>query len=222
MDKKDAVEAADIMRRSLTALVSVVPAQGRVGSDLRIACGRLSVNAETLLQTSAAGPPLSNCFDLARKNGATQAQLAVVRVQTLAETPVLLGAMLTKNSIVRLCLANEGSIIAFMDFTSRADVEALQAHMNLVFAGVEETAADDMDQATFQAIVALHAAINGFLTSEARPLPRMLRFAFASSMASIVMGQRLYADAARADELRAENKIIHPAFMQPTGRALSG
>jgi prophage DNA circulation protein len=79
-----------------------------------------------------------------------------------------------------------------------------------------------MDQATFQVIVALHAALNGFLTSTARPLPMMLKFIFAKSMASIVMAHRLYADASRADELRVENKTVHPAFMRMTGRALSG
>jgi len=32
---------------------------------------------------------------------------------------------------------------------------------------------------------------------------------------------RLYSDAGRADELRAENDVVHPAFMRPTGYALS-
>jgi hypothetical protein len=35
------------------------------------------------------------------------------------------------------------------------------------------------------------------------------------------MSNRLYYDASRADELRAENKVVHPLFMLPTGQALS-
>jgi prophage DNA circulation protein len=36
-----------------------------------------------------------------------------------------------------------------------------------------------------------------------------------------VLAYRLYADASRADEIRAENKVVHPAFCPPTGIALS-
>jgi prophage DNA circulation protein len=49
----------------------------------------------------------------------------------------------------------------------------------------------------------------------------MVQFAFGGSMPTLVMAQRLYADASRADELRDENKVVHPAFMLPTGMALS-
>jgi prophage DNA circulation protein len=36
-----------------------------------------------------------------------------------------------------------------------------------------------------------------------------------------VMAYKLYDDASRCDELRQENKVVHPAFCPPTGRALS-
>jgi prophage DNA circulation protein len=49
----------------------------------------------------------------------------------------------------------------------------------------------------------------------------MLNFAFAESLTTLVAAYRLYADAGRADELRDENHCIHPAFLRPTGRALS-
>jgi prophage DNA circulation protein len=35
------------------------------------------------------------------------------------------------------------------------------------------------------------------------------------------MAYKLYQDASRADEIRAENKTVHPAFAQATGIALS-
>jgi len=217
MEKKDAEQAAPILRRSLDTLVSVVPAAGRNGSDLRRACGALSANAEALIQSDMVGPPLSNCFDLAFTCGATDAQLAIVRNGTLAETPTLLGAMLIKNAIVRLCLGTEGAVIAGTTFTSRADIDALQAEINAVFAIVEETAADDMDQAAFQALVALHAAIIYFLVETERAVPRLVRFMFYKAMPTLVTAMRLYSDARRADELRDENKVVHPAFMRPTG-----
>ena len=86
---------------------------------------------------------------------------------------------------------------------------------------MEEIAADDMDQMTYQALVRLHAAVTFFLVETARPLPRMLNFQFGAPMPTLVAAYRLYADAGRADELRAENKVVHPAFMRPFGKALS-
>lgn len=218
---KDAEQAAPIVQRSLAALLGAVPSQGRTGASFRFQCGTVSANAEALIAADAVGPPLANCFDLAKATGATQPQLARVRNQTLAESPTLLGAILIKNSIVRLCLATEGTVIAGMRFTSRQDVDALQLQVNTIYAGVEETAADEMDQMTFQALIGLHAAITNFLVTSERPLPRMLRFAFNQSMPTLVTAQRLYADAGRADELLVENKVVHPAFMRATGIGLA-
>ena len=174
-----------------------------------------------MIPADAAGPPLAQCFDLARAAGATQAQLAVVRNETLAEAPTLIGAVIFRDSIVQLCLANEGLVISGMTFTSRQDVEALMLEENNVFAPVEEEAADAMDQMTYRGLISLHAAISYYLTAVARPMPRMVSFAFWKSQATLVAAMKLYYDASRADELRAENKVVHPAFMKPTGRALS-
>jgi prophage DNA circulation protein len=221
MQKRDAQEAAPIMQRSITALLAAVPTSGRNGANFRTACGALITNAESLIQTDLAGPPLQLCFDLARQAGATQAQLAIVRNQTLTETPVSVGANMITGSIITMCLATEGRVIADMTFVSRQDADALRLQMNDVFGSVEEYLADIMDQMSYRATVQLHAAIIYHLVQTARPLPRMVQFAFGGSMPTLVMAQRLYADASRADELRDENKVVHPAFMLPSGMALS-
>jgi prophage DNA circulation protein len=49
----------------------------------------------------------------------------------------------------------------------------------------------------------------------------MLNFAFARVMPTLVLAHRLYADPGRADQLLAENKIVHPAFAPAAGRGLS-
>jgi prophage DNA circulation protein len=164
---------------------------------------------------------LSNCFELARANGVNQPQLEWVRAQTELESPVTAGATMIKNSIMRLCLVTEGRVIADMTFTSRQDVENLMAIMNGIFADGEEVAADEMDQMSYRGLVELHAGIIAFLVQMARPLPLMLQFVFASPMPTLVMSNRLYYDASRADQLRDENKIVHPAFCPPQGQALS-
>jgi prophage DNA circulation protein len=50
----------------------------------------------------------------------------------------------------------------------------------------------------------------------------MLNFQFWSpSIPTLIAAYRLYSDAGRADEIRMENKVVHPAFMRPIGKALS-
>jgi prophage DNA circulation protein len=221
MFKADAVEATPIMQRALANLLRAAPTRGRPGADLRTACGDLSANAQFLIQANASGAPLAKCFDLAIASGVTQPQVAFVRMQAELETPVLLGAALMKEAIIGMCLAYEGQLISRMTFTSRDEVDALKLQVNDAFFVAEESAADEMDQMTYRALVELHAAIVAHLVDTARPLPRMLRFEFAISMPTLVTAQRLYYDASRADELRDENKVVHPAFQLPIGRALS-
>ena len=76
-------------------------------------------------------------------------------------------------------------------------------------------------QGTFQTLVALHGSVTNHLVATARPLPRMTHFEFFEPLPSLVMAYRLYDDASRCDELREENKVVHPAFCPMAGRALS-
>jgi prophage DNA circulation protein len=221
MQKVDAKEGAGIMQRSIFALLGAVPTLGRNGADFRTACGQMIANAEAWIASDVAGPPLALCFDTARQAGATQGQLASVRNTTIAEAPKTVGGTMIRDSIVQMCLSAEGYVIANMTFVSREDVDALREEMNDVFSFIEEAAADAMDQMTFRAVTELHAAVVYYLVQTARPLPRMVSFAFALAMPTLTMAQRLYADGGRADELRQENKVVHPAFAPPVGKALS-
>jgi len=219
MQKADAIEATPIMQRSIKTLLWVVE---NPGADFRSACGQVIANAHALIVLDQAGPPLQQCFDLAWQNGVTQAQLASVRNQMLGEKPVSIGATMIRDSIIHMCVATEGRVIADMVFVSRQDVDILRDSLNTAFATIEENVADSMDAMTFRALVELHAAITNHLVKTARaPLPRIVAFAFAQSMPTLLTAMRLYADAGRADELRAENKTVHPAFMLPTGIGLS-
>lgn len=221
MKRTDANEAAPLLDRMLARLLSFIPAKGRAGLDARTAIGDTRAYGYRLLIDDALGPPLDNCFVQARLAGITWQQLETVRAQTDQETPVSLGAVLIQNAGVRLCLANEAYIIAGMTFVSRQQVEEIKAALFAPFQDAEEIAADDMDQMTFQSLIALHGAVTNHLVSTALPLPRMLRYQFFKVLPSLVMAYKLYTDASRADELRDENKVVHPAFCPLLGEALS-
>jgi prophage DNA circulation protein len=221
MFKVDAKEAAPIVIATLDAMLTWAPTRGRPGSDLRTAIGDIKAHIEALLQGDRIGPPLLNCFELANKTGMTLSQMNQVHATAAAQTATLPGAIVIKDALIEFALAAEAKIIADMDFVSREDVELVKNHINAAFAPLEEEVADQMDAMTYRAIISLHAAITFHLYETARPLPEMLRFRFGISMPTLLIAQRLYADAGRADELRLENKVVHPAFMLPNGRALS-
>jgi prophage DNA circulation protein len=219
--KADAQEAIPICDAVLVALLAQAPASGLPGADLRLAANSFRVNAEAILMADAAGAPLANIFQLSQANGISLPQMEYVRNVAVSQPAVSAGAILIRDSLVQFALITEGSIIGAMTFTSRDDVEATRATINAAFAPSEEAAADSMDSTTYMALITLHAAIGYFLTLTAQPLPQMLSFVFATPLPTLVASYKLYSDASYADQLRAENKCIHPAFLQPTGRALA-
>jgi prophage DNA circulation protein len=221
MDKPDAKEATGIVQRMCTQLAGALPPSGDVATQARASIGDISANAYTMLRNDQLGPPLNEAFILVRAAGASYAQLELVRDSLVAEVPRTVGATLVQNVGIELCLATETEIIVSTTFVSRQDVDVMKAQISDPFNASIEIAADEMDQETFQALTALYGTTVKHLVSTARPLPRMLRYQFAEAMTTLTLAYRLYADASRADEVRDENKIVHPAFCPLTGAALS-
>jgi prophage DNA circulation protein len=221
MLKGDAQEATPLATLVLNEILAVTPLRGQPGSDLRSAIGSFKANAQFLIQNDLSGPPLADIFDKARLAGISPPQLDVVRSAAVAQTPVTLGATLIKDALIEFTLATECYIYATTTFVSRDDVDAAQQKMNAAFLPMEEILADDMDYMPYRALIELHAALSFHFAATARPLPRMLDFKFGYPGATLYFAYRLYYDAGRADELRDENKVVHPAFMRPQGRGLS-
>src|SRR5262245_36476872 len=221
MLRVEAEEAAAIIGRTLTALLATSTDHGRPAANLRAACGYINAHCVSLIMTNAIANPFSGCFVLARDAGASLDKMDDVRAQVVNETARSRTAILIRDAAVMLALSVEGEIIANMRFKAREDVEVVLAAMNDSFSTSEEVAADAMDSLTYQALISAHASITHHLVTAERPLPRMLAFVFAAPKPTLVFAYRLYTDASRADELREENKVVHPAFMRPYGQALS-
>lgn len=221
MIKTDAIEARVILDTTLLSLLSWADTKGRSGSDLRTAVGDVRAYALPILQNDLLDVPLIQCFNLALISGITLEQIETVRRTAAAQPAVSEGAVLTRDTLIQIALATAGSIIANMTFTSRQDVDRIKLAINRAFEDIEETIANQLDAMTWRAIVKLHAAISFHLYETARPLPRMLNYRFYQSLPSVALAHRLYVDASRADELVAENKIVHPGFCLREGQALS-
>lgn len=215
-------EAAAILTRVLANLLGTAKMKsGRDGSALRRACGDLAAHAVEQIEDASAVTSLASCFELARQAGANYDGMDRVRRAAQAETPKTLQAVAIAVTAIRFALIQQARMVAAMTFASRNDVERMTARINAAFDPSEMFAADAKDVASYRAILALHAAVSNDLAATARPLPRMVAYSMAQSMPVLWLANRIYGDAARADEIVGENKPVHPAFMPTTGRVLA-
>jgi hypothetical protein len=221
MDKPDALEAEGIVQRLLANLLGCIVDKQQAGIQATMMIGWVAANALMLLYYDQLGTPLDACFDQVRQAGCDLPHMDEIRVLLDVETPVTLGATMIRDRSINFALCQEGKIISNMSFISRQDVDDLIYQIQDPFNKAEEVAADTMDQMDYQGIIELRAAIVNYLVSTARPLPSMLSYQFAKPLPSLVISHRLYGDASRYDEIRQENKVVHPAFCPTVGQALS-
>lgn len=219
--KADINEAVPLVQRLMTNLATTIADKDLSGSTARTAIGDVMTNAPLLIGSGLIGPRIDTCFDLCRQANATLPQFEDVRRDLAAEAPYTLGAQLIRDYSTQIALAHEGKIISTMTFKSRQDVDALILALQQPFGDAEELAADTMDAMVYRGLVELHAAIVNYLTTTGQRLPMMVDYVFAAPLPTLVISQRLYYDASRYDEIRNENKVVHPAFCPPSGQALS-
>jgi prophage DNA circulation protein len=125
------------------------------------------------------------------------------------------------NTCIRLCLIQCARILSLTEFTSRPQVDDYLDRMNPAFDDAESLAGNSKDQASYQSLVALHAAVTYDLTTRERTLPTIVVYNFAKPRPALWLCNRLYGGESRAVELVGENNPVHPAFMQMPVRALS-
>jgi hypothetical protein len=215
-------EAARIATLAADMLVQTSNDQvGRAGSDLRRACGDIKAHANVYIVENEIGEKLAACFNQARLTGATLGEFNRIREAILAEPVTTVVGALIKNGCISFSLQQMSLTVVKIKFTSREDAERVRAQLHPAFDQSEENAADEMALEVFRTTVELHAAVTFHLYTTARPLPQMLDFRFASPRPTLVLSHRLYDTAARADQLREENKVVHPAFAPREGRALA-
>lgn len=215
-------EASTILAAMMKALSgTLVGASGAAAANLFYAIGDILANGDAFLQAAALGTPLATAFALSVTAGATVPDMELVRLAMAAQTPMTSAAIAVTNAGIQFALAAEVQILAATTFASTQDVDAALTAINDAFDPAEEYAADNHDPTVFQALIGAHAACVQDLTARARPLPKLVTYATGRPVTSHALAYRLYGDATRCDELRAENRVIHPAFMPATGIALS-
>jgi prophage DNA circulation protein len=215
--------ALDMLGAILDAILSYSGADdlGTVGADLDAAVGDLRANAQGLLRRAAINTPLFNCFDLARGTGMTFDAMERLRTALAALTTTDARATILQARGMVFCCIQEAAILADTTFPSRNEVERVQGLATAAFTVSQDAMADLGDADTYRALVGLRAAMVRDLTDRARPLPQLVSYSLANNPSSLVLAQRLYGDASRADELVQENEVVNPLFMPSNGRSLS-
>jgi prophage DNA circulation protein len=73
----------------------------------------------------------------------------------------------------------------------------------------------------YQNFVGLAALLVQHLSATERQLPRVVSYRYPVNFPALTLSNRIYGVGSRSDELIAENKTVHPAFMQRNVIALS-
>lgn len=191
------------------------------GADLDAAVGDLRADAPGLLRPCGLFGPLGTCFDLGRQTGMAFDTMERLRLAIAAlPAPDARCAFLRARSLA-LCCIQESRITAATTFVSRNEVDRVMGLLAAAFAAAQQDAADVGDATGYRALVGQRAAAVRDLTDRSRPLPKLVSYTFARVRSSLTLGQRIFGDAGRADELVAENGAVHPLFMPRAGRTLS-
>jgi hypothetical protein len=215
-------EAAGMVQQITTWLLGAVPPTPTLElAALRTACGDVHAHADTYLIDATLPVELLNCFQLATPAGATFDSYEAIRNNVLALTPISVPAKIVADLGLWYTLGEECRCIAATSYVSRQDVAAAIDQVNTAFWPAEEKAADLSQGSFYLAVVSLHAATTRDLVARSLLLPNVVAFDFKAPMPTLWGAQRLYADGSRADQLRNENKVVHPAFMLPQGVCLS-
>lgn len=218
---KPTVETVQLVGRIASATVNSAPGNSDGAADLRMQAGLLLADAAALVSSGGLGAQLLTTFVAARIAGATSASLASLRARIQEEAPASAIAQAVRIGAIRICLGQEARVVAATNFTSRDDVDHILASLNLAFEGAQDEAADAGQTDAYRALVSIQAVVIRDLTSRSRPLPRIVTYNAAPGTPALVLANRLYGDAGRANELLGENKVVHPLFMPTSGRALS-
>ena len=127
----------------------------------------------------------------------------------------------TASLLRRAALAAMGKVLA--SYVPSSYDEAMSTMSTVTgFIDAEILVAGDAgDDESYKTLIALRQAVVSALTTTGATLPNLETFSFRAALPALVMANRLYQDASRADELIQQANPIHPAFMPMTVKALA-
>ncbi|MBD3813990.1 MAG: hypothetical protein IE917_17495 [Betaproteobacteria bacterium] len=105
--------------------------------------------------------------------------------------------------------------------TSSDEASAIQVQVASIIEAAILEAGDAGDDAVYADLLNLRTAVMQDMSAKGASLPATEIISVNASLPSLVLAQRLYQDATRADDLAQRAQAIHPAFMPQQFKALS-
>lgn len=221
MLKSELTEAREIAGRMMDQLVAFPITSAAAAAQMRTAVGKFMANFAEHVSGGVLGTELLACFETARAAGATVNSMDRVRQSLFDESPAYDLGLVVVNAGVQFSFVEQSQILAVTLFASRGEVDALMDQMGAVIEDIKLTKADSFASRDYQNFVFLAALLVQHLSATERQLPRVVSYHWAVNYPALTMSNRIYGDGSRSDELIAENKTVHPAFMQRDVVALS-
>ena len=221
MKKPEYLEALELSQKLMDELVKFPIKPGRAAVDLRTAIGKFLAEFPTMAEGWTLGTELLNCFELARQAGATLNSMARVREMLFAEVPLYHMSDVIVNAGIIFSFIEQSEIIAVLEFKSRSEVVVVMDEMSVAIEAIKLNKADYFSSSDYQAFVFLAALLIQHMSAAERQLPRVVQYTWPVHYPSLAMSNRIYGNGERSEELIAENKVVHPLFMQRHILALS-
>jgi len=214
-------ETMGLLDQTLARLMATVPPLSSTAYVVRRLVGDLQVEARWLIANGGFGDALRACFDAAVESGASLDSMDMLRTFILGLAPKTDMAVAVVQSALFFTLAEEAKIVAAMTFDSRDDVAVMIKRMGEAYEEVTVTVMDFYSDILYQAFGSLSAALMQHLYLTELTLPLIVTYQTAGVRTALSLAQLIYADASRTDEIIAENKVVHPAFVPRVVRVLS-
>jgi len=210
-----------IVNNLLTALPSAA-SNVPTGTSFVTAAGDLLADmASEIVVTGEFWADLANVFELARQAGVTYASMDSVRMAAEALMPVGNAGQAVQDYAIQISLVELAQILTATTFVSREDIDTSLTAINAAFVDAIDTAANNFDWNSYQALIALRGTVAIDLNNRQQTLPRIIFYNFPTTQPALWLSQRIYGDGSRAVEIAKENNAANPLFMVSPIRALS-
>ena len=146
-------------------------------------------------------------------SGNTSSSAIGVAIATMQEA---CGALFRRAALAQIAV----SASAYQP-ASQQDAQALTGSLCDLLDAEIEIAADAGDDSSYSALRALRQAVVADIQARSADTAPTTTFSFNAALPSLVLANRMYRDAARADGIVQQADAIHPAFIQPSFQALA-
>jgi hypothetical protein len=216
-------EAAAMLRKYLDILLSSIPpSPTRNRNTVRRLIAVLRQNAEAEIRGETLGSQLAEINLAADAAGANYSGVEQARefLMTQVASRSTFTQIVFRGALI-MTLALESKIVARTRFKTQTQARNMMLHMRDAFDAAKAIGIDEVDVLVYQAVATMGGALINHLALTELQLPRMVTYETAINMPSLYLANRIYQDTTRADEIEAENDVVHPAFMPRTLRVLS-